>query len=70
MLFRGGLRDGRFSPGDESLECELFGEHSVPWEQLAFPVVKETLQRYFADINNARGFTLQTGEIIKHPARR
>ena len=70
MLFRGGLRDGKFSPGDESLECELFHETSVPWGKLAFPVVEETLRRYFLDKNSNNGFPLQRGEIIKHPGRR
>ena len=70
MLFRGGLRDGAFSAGEESLECELFHEDSIPWERLAFPVVKETLRRYFIDKNSDNGFPLHRGEIIKHPARR
>lgn len=69
MLFRGELCNGHYTPGHESLECELFQEHSVPWERLAFPVVQETLQRYFVDKNSDSGFPLQRGEIIKHPAR-
>jgi len=69
MLFRGKLVDGAYEPGQESLECELFDAHQIPWEQLAFPVVKETLQRYFADKDKANGFPLQRGEIIKHPRR-
>lgn len=70
MLFRGELCNGEYAPGHESLECQLFEEQSMPWEQLAFPVVKETLQRYFADKNRNNGFPLQRGEIIKHPRRR
>jgi ADP-ribose pyrophosphatase YjhB (NUDIX family) len=69
MLFRGELLGGVYKPGQESLECELFDALTVPWEQLAFPVVRETLQRYFADMANNNGFPLQRGEIIKHPRR-
>jgi len=69
MLFRGELVDGLYEPGEETLECQLFDAATLPWEQLAFPVVKETLIRYFADRDSGSGFRLQRGEIIKHPRR-
>jgi len=53
MLFRGRLLDLDFSPGDESLEVALKGEHDMPWESVAFPTVSEALKLYFAD--RARG---------------
>lgn len=43
------LRNLEFAPGEESLEVALFEEHEIPWDELAFPVVKITLQQYFAD---------------------
>jgi len=70
MLFRGRLEDGLYAPGEESLECGLFDQQDVPWEKLAFPVVHETLVRYFKDKSRGNGFPLQIGDIIKHPARR
>jgi len=69
MLYRGTLVDGFYEAGVESLECRLFDEPDIPWEKLAFPVVKETLQRYFADRKCGNGFPLQCDEIIKHPRR-
>ena len=69
MLFRGDLVEGFYEAGYESLECALFDAHDLPWERLAFPVVKETLQRYFADQAKGTGFPLQRGEIIKPPRR-
>ena len=69
MLFRGELINGTYEPGPESLECALFDEQDIPWEKLAFPVVKETLRHYYRDKNAGNGFPLQRGEIIKHPAR-
>ncbi len=69
MLYRGTLVDGAFEAGVESLECRLFDEGDIPWEQLAFPVVKETLKRYFSDRRRGKGFPLQRGEIVKHPRR-
>ena len=47
MLFRARLKDLDFAPGEESLEVELFSEEQIPWDELAFPLVKETLQLFF-----------------------
>jgi ADP-ribose pyrophosphatase YjhB (NUDIX family) len=69
MLFRGELVDGAYHPGDESLECRLFDARTLPWEHLAFPVVRETLTRYFSDKGKNNGFPLQRGEIVSHPRR-
>ena len=69
MLFRGDLCEGHYAPGVESLECELFDAQTVPWDRLAFPVVKETLDRYFRDKQQGNNFPLQRGEIIRHPRR-
>jgi ADP-ribose pyrophosphatase YjhB (NUDIX family) len=38
-----------FSAGEESLEVALFHEHEIPWDDLAFPTVKQTLEWFFAD---------------------
>lgn len=69
LLYRGELLNGEYEPGVESLECRLFDEQDIPWDKLAFPVVKETLERYFADRKRSNGFPLQRGDIIKHPRR-
>ena len=44
-----GQAENDFSPGIESLETHLFTEAEIPWDQLAFPVVKQTLENYFSD---------------------
>ena len=69
MLYHGILVNGEYEPGSESLECRLFDEQDIPWDKLAFPVVRETLQRYFEDRKNGNKLPLQRGEIIKHPRR-
>lgn len=66
MLYRSSLIDGDYNPGSESLECRLFDANSLPWDHLAFPVVKETLKRYFDDQRKQTSFPLQRGEILKH----
>lgn len=49
MLFRARLLDLDFSPGEESLEVELFRREQIPWQELAFPTVALALQKYFED---------------------
>ena len=49
LFFRTELRAPEFHPGVESLEVELFDEADIPWDELAFPVVRTTLEQYFAD---------------------
>ncbi len=48
MMFIG-QAENDFSPGIESLETQLFTEADIPWDELAFPVVRDTLKNYFAD---------------------
>lgn len=43
------LPDLSFAPGEESLECRLFTEAEIPWEELAFSSSVFSLQRLFAD---------------------
>jgi hypothetical protein len=49
MFYRGDLVDGEFGVGPESLESALFTEAEIPWHDLAFPVVVETLREFFED---------------------
>jgi ADP-ribose pyrophosphatase YjhB (NUDIX family) len=49
LFYRARLRDTDFHPGPETIEARLFHEHEVPWSELAFRTVRETLERYFAD---------------------
>ena len=52
MLFRARLLDMDFSAGAETLETRLFTEPDIPWEQLAFATVRNTLTHYFDDRRN------------------
>lgn len=49
MFYRCNLADGEHAPGPESLETRLFPEQQVPWQEIAFPVVREALREYFDD---------------------
>ena len=64
LVFRGRLLDLDFGPGAESLDVSLFREDEIPWEDIAFPVIKETLGLYFRDRANG-GFALRSGDIVR-----
>ena len=49
MYYRATLLSDQFNPGFETMEARLFTEEEVPWDELAFRTVKETLQHYFTD---------------------
>lgn len=67
LMFRATMPDTSFGPTPESLEVKLFSEHEIPWDELAFAVVRETLQRYFEDRKLGK-YTFQVGDILP-PAR-
>jgi ADP-ribose pyrophosphatase YjhB (NUDIX family) len=49
LFYRARLLDPHFNPGEETLEARLFHEHEVPWDELAFRTVRQTLELYFQD---------------------
>ena len=49
FFYRARLLDTDFAPGPETIEARLFHENEVPWDELAFPTVRETLRRFFED---------------------
>lgn len=49
LFYRARLLDTRFNPGIETIEARLFTEAEIPWNDLAFRTVSETLRCYFSD---------------------
>ncbi|GAB4399361.1 MAG: NUDIX hydrolase [Rhodoferax sp.] len=49
LFYRATLTSTEFHPGQETLEVRLFCEAEIPWDELAFKTVSETLKRYFDD---------------------
>ena len=43
------LLSEQFAPGHETIEARLFAEGEIPWEEIAFRTVRETLLCYFED---------------------
>jgi len=62
LFFRARMLDTSLDPGPESLEARLFCEDEVPWDELAFRTVRQTLEWFFED--RRRGaFNLHVGDI-------
>jgi len=51
LMYRARLKDGQYGVGQESLETELFDRSEIPWEELAFPSISFSLERYFHDLD-------------------
>ncbi len=49
LIFRARLMDHNFEPGSESIEVKLFLEDEIPWDEMAFRVIEQTLVQYFKD---------------------
>jgi ADP-ribose pyrophosphatase YjhB (NUDIX family) len=62
LYYRARLLDTTFDPGPETIEAQLFTEAQVPWGELAFRSVRETLRHYFDDRRNGH-FGLHCGDI-------
>lgn len=62
LFYLARMLDTRLDPGPETLEARLFHEHEIPWDQIAFRTVRDTLRHYFA-CRAANAFSLHTGDI-------
>jgi ADP-ribose pyrophosphatase YjhB (NUDIX family) len=62
VFYRAALLDLDFGPGIESLEVKLFDEADIPWNDIAFRTVSNTLRHYYEDRKTGR-FRLHTEDI-------
>ena len=70
VIYRGRLRDGKFGIGEESLESHLFAPTAIPWDELAFEVIRQSLQRFIEELDRNH-FRVFVGDIYKKsPARK
>jgi ADP-ribose pyrophosphatase YjhB (NUDIX family) len=67
LMFRARLLDPDVSPGTESLEVKLVTEGEIPWDHLAFKMVKRTLEHFLED-RRIGTFVPRFGDI-RHPGR-
>lgn len=65
LFFRAELKTPDFQAGEESLEVKLFAEEKIPWDDLAFRTVANTLKLFFKDRKAGR-FGLHTGDVYDY----
>lgn len=63
LFYRARMTTDRYAPGVESLEVALFDEADIPWDELAFPVIRHTLEHYFSDRKQGN-FPVRSRDII------
>ena len=69
LFFRARLDNLEFAPGEESLEVRLFAEEEIPWQEIAFAVVKTTLLQYFKDLKLQR-YPVRMYDVLYSPERK
>ena len=62
LFYRARMVDASLAPGPETLEARLFDEHEIPWDEIAFRTVRDTLQHFFACRRNG-SYPLHCGDI-------
>jgi len=62
MYYRARLLDTTFDPGHETMEARLFTEGEIPWDEIAFTTVKQTLRQYFQDLKTG-SFGIHTIDV-------
>ena len=63
VIYRARLKNLDFRPGPESEDVRLFAEQDMPWDDLAFGTVRQTLRFFFGDRPGGR-FPMRTGTIV------
>ena len=64
ILYRGHLKDGRYGVGYESNDAMLCSEDEIPWPQIAFPVIADSLKLYFED-RSRRSYQYHEADIYR-----
>jgi ADP-ribose pyrophosphatase YjhB (NUDIX family) len=62
LFYLATMRDTTLAPGPETIEARLFREDEIPWDEIAFRTVRETLQAFFDDRRKGR-FELHCGDV-------
>jgi ADP-ribose pyrophosphatase YjhB (NUDIX family) len=63
LFYRARLVGGTWAAGPESLEVDLFPADALPWEELSFPVVRDTL-RWWTEDRHADVYPVRSGDVL------
>ncbi len=62
LMFRAKLLSDQFGPTTESIEVRLFDEEEIPWDDIAFKSIYQTMRHYYQDRKN-KHFTFGVFDI-------
>ena len=62
LFYLAAMTSPALNPGSETLEARLFREDEIPWDEIAFRTVRETLRFFFDDRRRGR-FGLHCADI-------
>ena len=62
LFYLAAMTSPALNPGSETLEARLFREDEIPWDEIAFRTVRETLRYFFDDRRRGR-FGLHCADI-------
>jgi ADP-ribose pyrophosphatase YjhB (NUDIX family) len=62
LFYLAAMNSPALNPGSETLEARLFREDEIPWDEIAFRTVRETLRCFFEDRRRGR-FGLHCADI-------
>ena len=63
FMFRANLAVGTYAAGEESLEVKLVLPEDIPWSDLSFPSIEETLKMYCQDLRS-ESFHFRMHDIV------
>ena len=64
IFFLADLPQPEFAAGEESLEVALFHPNEIPWDEIAFPTVSETLKRFLAGESGTQVFDIRPEQAL------
>lgn len=64
LFYLAKMNEPVFEAGEESLEVRLFHEHEIPWDEIAFTTVSQTLRHFFEDRRNG-SFAIHSGDVLR-----
>lgn len=64
IFFRARLIDDHFGAGEETLEAKLFEPKNIPWDEISFPTVFQTLKHYIDDLQSNH-YPVHVKDIIR-----
>lgn len=69
FMFIADLLDDNFGPTSESQEVKLVSEDEVPWDDIAFEVIRQTLKDFFTDRRRGQGFEFAVKDLEAKPIK-